>query len=119
MISLPNNSDFANLREHAIDLNNSFFFFNSYKRDIFSAASCEYRRCLSSAHKGCACWAGAGRAGRKAINLLFSGQPLYSHIIKESTCGSFQSQGQKKDLEKQDVDSPCWIVYNSNQILQQ
>lgn len=76
--SLPNKSYFANLREHTIDLNSSFFFFffNSYKCDIFSAASCEYRRCLFSAHKGCAWWAGAGRARKKAVNPLFSGQPL-------------------------------------------
>lgn len=88
IISLPYILDFANLREHTIDLNKSFFFLNSNKRDIFSAASCAYRRCLFPAHKGLCVLSGAVRARRKAINPCLLGSK------KESNHASSQSQGQ-------------------------
>lgn len=47
MISLPDKSDFANLREHTIELSSlGGGGVNSYKGDTFPAASCEHRRCL-------------------------------------------------------------------------
>lgn len=100
MISLPNNSDFANLREYTIDPNNRFFYFflTAINMTYFLQYSVNVGG-ASCAHTGCAVELGQGEQGVRLKTSCFLGNyfiPTLSKKKKSQIASLFNHRNNNK-----------------------